>query len=119
MATRFDFFYDNKIDVGTFTNIAYFTLHKEGVNENGFPIKQEDEVYKKYARVEQDRYRAKDSNNNDVFQTRYIFTIRYFKEFVEDMTVVWNGNEYEIYDIENVNSNNTFLRVNCTKKVRS
>lgn len=82
---------------------------KEDYNDNGFPVTDFVEDFKTYARVKnlsgKQFYEAKAANLENIVE----FTIRYRKDFNANKIIQFNGENYEIIHINNVDFSNKFL----------
>ncbi len=80
--------------------------------KNGFPIKEKTLVLEPYASVKTTRGMTLIASGTDFEKAYTNFTIRYPKtEINRDMTIEFNGKEYTIEYLNNVNEENTELEI--------
>lgn len=83
-------------------------------NENGFQTEQKTLVLSPYASVKTTRGMTIIKNGTDFEKAYTNFTIRYPKtEINRDMTIEFNGKEYSIEYLNNVNEDNVECEIQC------
>ena len=81
-------------------------------NKNGFPIKEKTLVLEPYASVKTTRGMTLIASGTDFEKAYTNFTIRFPKaEINRDMIIEFNGKEYTIEYLNNINEENTELEI--------
>ena len=100
-----------KINIGTFNKRITFQNFTTTLNDNGFEIQEWSDYATVWASVS-------NLNGREYFAAQAVqaektvkFTIRYNKNINESMTIIFEGNNYDISSIDNIKYGNEFMEI--------